>query len=122
LTFSNHGCNGSYNIIDALSVTRNAERDDLTEQNAEITDFPKLHSIFMPYVDRHMHHMEVAWLETLRDIKAGEEIFCNYLFFTTSSAEKFYEETQVLKRICNGEEVGLITLSETKQSSDRSEL
>ncbi len=124
LTFSNHGCKGSYNIIDRL--TKHSKHShynpNLTEQNAEITDFPKPIPIYNPYSDRHIHHEEVSSLEAMVDIKAGEEIFSNYLFYTTSSAEAFYNEAQVLKRICNGEEVGLVTLSEAEHSADRSEL
>ena len=47
-----------------------------------------------------------------QDISAGDEIFSDYLFYTLASAEAFYKESQVLKRICNGDEVGLITKNE----------
>ena len=92
----------------------------LNEQTAKMSDYPPANPIFDPYYSRRYLELEVSWIEASKDIKAGEELFSDYLFFTTSSVEAWYEETQVLKRICNGEEVGLITKSE--QSNMKSEL
>ncbi len=123
LTYSNHGCNGTYNIdskhiIHLKSSLSRSHNDDnghpnFTEQNVEQSDFPlNLRPLYSPYHDRHLHHKEVIWNEAIKDIMVGDEILSDYLFFTMYSAEAFYEESKVLKRICNGVEVGLVTKNE----------
>jgi hypothetical protein len=116
LTYSNHGCNGTYNI-DAKYIihlkSRYSDDQNFTEQNVKQSDFPSnLRPLYSPYYDRHLHHKEVIWNEAVKDIMAGDEILSDYLYFTMYSAEAFYEESKVLKRICNGEEVGLVTKNE----------
>lgn len=118
LTFSNHGCNGTFNTIDGTSDKKFQQRRHLTEQNAEPSDFSSFNFILNPYYERHLHHMEMGYIEASRDVYVGDELFMNYLFYTTSSAQDFYEESQALKRICNGDEVGLITLNEHFNESE----
>jgi hypothetical protein len=120
LTFCNHGCNGTYNI-DSAELMEYKEDRFFTEQDVEKSDFPsKSDSFYSPYSDRRYLQSEVSASIAVKDIYAGEEIFSDYLFYTLSDAESFYAETQVLKRICRGEEVGLITKSEINESLNRS--
>ena len=116
LSFSNHGCNGTYNVIDSSARPKIINNHHLTEQNAKMSDYPPDGPIFDPYHIRHLKHLD--YIEAMRDINSGEEIFSDYLFFSSASAEDFYEEVEVLKRICNGEEVGLITQNERSESSE----
>ncbi len=111
LTFINHGCNGTYNVDFGSSISAR-ESDYITEQNASMED-KKNNQVKMydPLTDRRdvggWGTIDVA----LRDIAAGEEILCNYVFFTDND-EAWLKEVNVLKKICNGEEVGLIVQSE----------
>ena len=115
LSFSNHGCHGTYNVIDSNGLQERVNERHLTEQNAKPSDHHKEDSfIFDPYHARHLKHQ--GYIEAISDISPGEEIFSDYLFF--SDKEAFYEEVQVLKRICNGEEIGLIAKSEPSDTSE----
>ena len=103
MTFMNHGCHGTYNVD-------SQDADGITEQNYEkatkiSSDDQKLYN---PYFDRHRRSSESSYDYALRDIKAGEELFCNYLYFTENE-EDWVEESEKLRRICNGQEVGDIT-------------
>ena len=121
LTFSNHGCNGGYNVQSGLELLAYPLISIVTEQNVTESDFLEMEgegSTFDPYYDRHYQQIELGYVEATKDISPGEEIFSNYLFYTTSSAKEFYKEAQVLKRICSGDEVGLITMSEQKHADD----
>ncbi len=110
LTFVNHGCNGEYNM--QLLITRNPH---VTEQNATLEDVPANRAVYDPFLDRNQHSTQYMMI-ALRDIKAGEELFCNYVYLTVEPDE-WWDEVQVLKRICNKEELGLITLSETEKNN-----
>ncbi len=56
----------------------------------------------------------------LKDIAAGEEILCNYVFFTDKDLA-WLNEVNTLKKICNGEEVGLIVKSEMEHMRQKEE-
>jgi len=100
-TFINHGCNGTYSIDDN-------EDDTVTEQNAELSFHKEAREkTFDPFSDRHYIHSRNSPSWSLRDIKAGEEILCNYLHFVENK-EEWFLDAQELKRQCNGES-GLIT-------------
>jgi len=102
-TFINHGCNGTFTIDDM-------EYDGLTEQNAELSSFKdKERETFDPFMDRHYIQNKNSPSFTLRDIKAGEEILCNYLFFTEENNEVWFEDAQELKRLCNNEDLGFVS-------------
>lgn len=75
ITFVNHGCNGTYNVgvktdYNEFSSNLDAPTDDLDGRSHTGT------SVFNPVVDRHLFF---GGDESLRDIKAGEEILDNYL-------------------------------------------
>lgn len=105
MTFVNHGCNGDYNTDD-MGLTNSPEFD---EQTATIDNEPEPRKPFDPFTDRHIGiQKDIA----LRDIKAGEEITCSYLYFT--GKDGWFPEVQELKKMCNGLDVGLITKSESE--------
>lgn len=113
LTFVNHGCNGSYNVDTQSSMGYKNHQHQMTEQTVTQSDFPTLRpQVYSPYLDRHLHHKEVMWNEAIEDIPAGNELLSDYLFYTTYDADAFHKEAQVLKRICNGQEFGSITMNE----------
>ena len=100
MTFVNHGCNGTFN-------TGNLDPDGMTEQNFDtFPDIQLVKKLYNPFADRRRRSLETSYDFALRDIKAGEEISSNYLYFSES---KFEEEGMTLRRMCNGEEVGDIT-------------
>jgi len=116
LTYVNHGCNGSNNVdYSEMYEIKMQMKPDLTEQNTEPSDFGLLATksiIYSPYRDRHVFHEEVKSDIVVKDIVAGEEVFSDYLFYTTENQAEFYKEAQHLKGLCNGEEVGLVTQKE----------
>lgn len=76
--FCNHGCNGTYNY-----VTRDSFAGDImiTELNiVEMDDNPP-NAVFSPVRERHVRQLLSADDYTLREIKEGEEILCNYVDF-----------------------------------------
>lgn len=76
-TFCNHGCNGTYNYgEDGVKVT---------EMNVDLNHVPeglltKAKSVYSPVTERHLRQI-LGGDYTLRDIKKGEEILCNYLAY-----------------------------------------
>lgn len=66
-TFTNHGCNGTYNIgvvadFDECSDT-GVPQDELDEKRLEGT------TIFNPFVDRHLTHTAVMNIHDIRKAK-----------------------------------------------------
>ncbi len=110
LTFINHGCNGEFNTL-AL----NTLRPDVTEQNATPNDAPVKRFVYDPLLDRRQLSLEYM-LKARKDIKAGEELFCTYVNMVVE-VDEWWDYAQALKRMCNKEEVGLITLSEREKNS-----
>ena len=73
-TFCNHGCNGTYNYGDD---------NNFTELNIDLDYDPEAllnkASVFSPVFERHLRQILAVGDYTLRDIRQGEEILCNYL-------------------------------------------
>ena len=114
-TFINHGCNGTYNVGPSESKLE----ESITEQNAKESDFDTFSTEeywdgFNPYKLRHIHRISTTPEIALKDIKAGEELFTDYLDFTVG--DEWWEEVKELKRMCNGEGVGLIEKTEKSHS------
>ena len=102
MTFMNHGCHGTYNVD-------SQKADGTTEQNYEkATTMSPATKLYNPFFDRRRRSSESSFDYALRDIKAGEEVLCNYLYFT-EDADDCAEEAEKLRRICNGDEIGDIT-------------
>lgn len=69
-------------------------------------------TLFNPVVDRHLRFQADT---SLRDIKAGEEILCNYLTFSsTGNAEDWANDVQDLRAQCSGQAVGEVTDYESR--------
>ena len=104
MTFVNHGCNKTYNIgtessVDELTANVDVFPHDLSGNSHAQT------STYNPVVDRHLRHEAD---QSIRDIKAGEEILDNYLAFT--GAEEYWADAvQDLRDQCSGAGVGLVT-------------
>ncbi len=111
LTFANHGCNGEYNIGSLITCYPN-----VTEQTATLYDVPTNRAVYDPFLDRREHTTDYMMV-ALSDIKAGEELLCNYVYLTVKDDE-WWDEVQTLKRICNKKELGLIALSEAEKNNE----
>lgn len=107
----NHGCDGTYNVVD---LSHDSNLDLVTEANATLSDlqyYGSFDSIFDIFEARHkVDATSVARV----DIKAGEEILADYLFYVTGE-DAWLKETALLRRVCIGEAVGDITLAETEK-------
>jgi hypothetical protein len=112
MTFTNHGCDGSFNILDWKTYEawiRNDEFAIVTEQNATIDMYePFRDEVYDIYTDRHISHSALEYTVAARDIKAGEEILSNYVFYGCDG-EAWLSEVEDLRRLCLGEDVGFIT-------------
>jgi len=110
MTFVNHGCNGTFNTLDWRSYENWVNGDEgaiVTEQNATVEDYEPYRKVYDIRRDRHVAQEEKSYNVAGRDIKAGEEILCNYIFYDT-----IYQTALDLKSVCSGEDVGDITKAE----------
>lgn len=77
--FCNHGCNGTYNYEDSYY--------EFTEMNVDLDTAPQgmlnqILAVYSPVVERHARQiLSIGDDISLRDIKKGEEILCNYLTY-----------------------------------------
>ena len=82
--FCNHGCNGTFN----LGVPGKENYTEMKIGLHNVGEVIKSAPIFSPITERHLRNDQL--FSTLRDIKKGEEVLCNYLeFFGTSD---YFEE------------------------------
>lgn len=94
--FSNHGCNGTYNV--GVPGTVHTEMSvDLQHAVGDAVDHDL---IFSPFVERHIRQTLIQDT-TLRDIKEGEEILSNYLDFIGDS-EYWEQEVMAQRAVCAG--------------------
>lgn len=114
-TFCNHGCNGSYNygeIEDGGAGVRFTELNiDLKKAPGELLN--KASKAFSPVFERHLRQITATGDYTLREIKKGEEIFCNYLSFV-GDPDEWEAEIESLREQCAGNTVGEVTEYELK--------
>ncbi len=112
MTFSNHGCNGTYNFYNHFNG-----QGVISEQNAVEDDFEDEDhdDVYDPVLYRHSAHL----LErTTRDIKAGEEILSNYLWYTDDE-DHWWDWVTNLRKICNGEGLGSVTQLEMESQNKK---
>ena len=83
------------------------EGEIVTEQNATVEEYDTDKNVYDMFRDRHVAQGALSYDVAVRDIIAGEEILCNYIFY-----ENTYETAVNLKSVCSGEDVGVITKSE----------
>jgi hypothetical protein len=111
-TFSNHGCNGTFNTIDYPPGEWDA--DIISEQNATLSDLQHYLDTDVPVFDIFAARHKLKFIFYARtDVKAGAEIFSDYLFLVTEQ-NAWLKETDLLKRVCRGEAVGDITANEER--------
>ena len=87
--FCNHGCNQTYSYGDGTSYTE--MNVDLGAIPQEIQNNAKA-SAFCPSCERHLRQALSLGDSAMRDIKAGEEIYCNYLSFVGGSPYDWAED------------------------------
>jgi len=101
MTFCNHGCNGTYNIGD--------DDYEFTEMNVDLNhaaeDVLNEAHVWSPVIERHLRQTASIGDTTMRDIKKGEEILCNYLSFI-GELDYWKEEAMSLRDQCAGESMG----------------
>jgi len=118
LTFANHGCDGAWNFIFANTEMReNRLGGRVTERNARPEHYDMWQperDIFDPYMDRHMVHNNNGVPIAAHDLKAGDELLDNYVFYASES-ESWYTYSQYLSKICDGKDEGEIYQSEEKK-------
>jgi len=106
VTFVNHGCNSTENIIGSFDQegfnewTRMLDEGKITEQ----PDRPP----FDPSCDRHIHHLSASLDITKHKIMAGEELLSNYVGFGDNDLEEHSE----IDSMCKGEKLGTIKVLE----------
>jgi len=113
LCFANHGCNGSHNIDE---WNYNDSENNLTEKNVTLEQIKKdnFRPVYDPYIDRHLPHMFNDIEYASRDIKAGEELLCNYVDYS-SNEDEFVKDMADLRAVCNGIRKGYVTSLEEKK-------
>ena len=115
MTFVNHGCNGTSNIIEWPTYKQwvdGIENAITTEQNVTRADYEVFRAeVFDLHHDRHMDHIALTYRVAKRDIKAGEEIFANHVYYTVGD-EQWREEVKSIQRMYSGEEIGFIAKKE----------
>jgi len=120
MTFVNHGCNGTFNTLHWMPYEAWVNGDEgtiVTEKNATVKDYEPYGKVYDICRDRHVAQEAVSYDVAARDIKAGEEILCNYIFFG-----HIYETALDLKSICSGDDVGDITKAEMADTHSLSEI
>lgn len=118
MTFVNHGCNGTNNIGEGSSLNEKyaAYFNEATLDLSKIDNPPPAThraSTFDPVSDRHLHSLGAGYDFTSRDVKAGQELYQNYLFFI-SWARGWKEEVLDLQAQCRGESLGQIKNDKNK--------
>jgi hypothetical protein len=116
LTFTNHGCNGTYNMGQSLSS------HEMTALDASGNIQPPLellqddkHTIYDVFYDR-SHWIYESGSDVMRvDVAAGSELLDNYLPFYVD----WEEGVEDLRSQCQGQAVGLVTAYETAESNSR---
>ena len=111
MTFANHGCNGTFNI-DPLEFEENPGKiiTENTAKPSDILDFND-RDLYDPVLDRNGLEVAAMFMLAVRDIKAGEELLTNYVFYTSSNDE-WYSNVLGLREMCKGKAVGLVTQAE----------
>eukprot|EP00560_Eucampia_antarctica_P001782 CAMPEP_0197840080 /NCGR_PEP_ID=MMETSP1437-20131217/45396_1 /TAXON_ID=49252 ORGANISM="Eucampia antarctica, Strain CCMP1452" /NCGR_SAMPLE_ID=MMETSP1437 /ASSEMBLY_ACC=CAM_ASM_001096 /LENGTH=964 /DNA_ID=CAMNT_0043449631 /DNA_START=77 /DNA_END=2972 /DNA_ORIENTATION=- len=106
ITFVNHGCNSTENIINPLNQEGFNEWTKMLDEG-KITEQPYFPP-FDPSYDRHIHHLSASLDITKRKITAGEEILSNYVGLGNNDLE----EHSRIDSMCKGEKLGKIKVLE----------
>jgi hypothetical protein len=98
LTFVNHGCNSTYNIANPLSQNE-LELNLSLPPPSDFFDDKRRVSVYHPLYDRSIPFDETI-AHAHKDIRAGEELFDNYLSFGGES--QFAQQVMALREQCGG--------------------
>jgi hypothetical protein len=109
-TFTNHGCNGTANVGEPLSVTEATA--DVEAMPPELDQDEVESSVYDPFVDRNMFVLLMTDV-TGRDVQAGEEMTDNYLKYLHHENWKWGVEH--LRSVCSGE-MGFVAEREVRSS------
>lgn len=117
-TFCNHGCNGTYTYGNEEGET------NLTEMNAPLDQAPwdfrnDAWQVYSPVFERHLRQQLSVGDYTLRDIRRGEEVLCDYLGFV-GDPDDWAEDVASLRGQCSGKKMGDIAVYEVKAEDSES--
>ena len=110
MTFSNHGCNGSYNYADEFHALTEGTIDLSSEEIPDDHDCTTIP--YSPIQERHLRQMLSSGDVALREIKAGEEILVNYVSF--ANPDEWTEEVKRLRDQCAGNAIGEVSEYESR--------
>jgi hypothetical protein len=68
---------------------------------------------FDPLYDRHLEHMQSSYEGSIVNVSKGQELFCNYVLFSTDESWKYIQR---LRSECRGEIVGTVVEVEGVQT------
>merc|ERR1740124_217819 len=106
-SFANHGCHGTYNMGPVKNFESNLDDAEIEEMN-ESSDFDALIRArstqkagygYNPVNDRHLAAFCNGEDYALRDIKAGEEMFTNYLPYV-KDVEEYKDNVREIRKMC----------------------
>jgi hypothetical protein len=122
LTYTNHGCDGTYNTGTQLKVTeRTAVLGVGPAANGYVAQGAAAGEeyVYNPYRDRKFPDWGCDdTTRALRDIEAGEELLDNYIVFGGSESGVEWEEVLIeVKRMCSG---GVGAITQYEESEGRS--
>jgi len=115
MNFCNHGCNSTYSYGD-----ENQQELGFNEMNVNLDHAPeallnKALQVYSPVFERHLRQVLSLGDYTLRNIRKGEEILCDYLSFV-GDPEEWEEDVTSLRGQCSGETMGQIQEYELLES------
>ncbi len=88
-----------------------SEEEDDPEKPVDISkDWDYL---FDPLYDRHLEHMQSSYEGSIVNVSKGQEIFCNYVLFSSDESKNYIQR---LRAECRGEVVGTVVKVEGEQS------
>ncbi|KAG7360295.1 spermine/spermidine synthase domain containing protein [Nitzschia inconspicua] len=110
--FINHACTAANNVGHNLTVSES--NADPKVMHTEIVEYYYgRHSVYNPAADRQVHFYSSAF--PLRNIRAGEELFDNYIAMSGRSLVYWNESVTELKAQCNGVDVGIVREYDTRE-------
>jgi hypothetical protein len=105
MSFSNHGCNGTYNTGYRFSQTELTIELGRGPQDIAWAEFPTYH----PRASRHFPFLPHDLAMALHDIEPGTELLDNYLIYGGLENIEYWEDNlRDLKLMCSGG-IGSIT-------------
>jgi len=115
-TFVNHGCNRTFNVGAMHSWTEWEYNDHAQPLSRKERQALRLDAKpYSPYVDRNIRVWECREEVAMRDIRAGEELFNNYMEFV--QADELDSYAYQLQQECTGGLVGSVVQYEAMEKA-----